>query len=127
MLRRSKNKEIIVSKVRAVQSSRFHDKANAPGICALKPSGQVVVAADMLKRLYALKDQVSGRCAVFSGIDGPALSHGDLLEGTIRFTGQCTLQHRDGQWTAKAHAGPLSCMKAVLLVNGAGVPRQEGA
>ena len=81
-------------------------------------SKAMVIALDEAKQVFAVEEEGTGFCAVFDYLSGPAISVGDIVAGDVRARTLCNFEHDAGTCVAYARTGPLSRLKAVLLVNG---------
>jgi hypothetical protein len=81
-------------------------------------SNAIVIAMDTGRQLFALEDAETGFCAVFDYLSGPSLSAGDVVAGDVCARMMCNFEHDRGTCIAHARTGPLSRLKAVVLVDG---------
>jgi hypothetical protein len=78
----------------------------------------IAIAVDAARQMFALEDAETGFCGVFVAVSGPTITPGDVLDVDIGARGTCTFDHSDGPCVARALIGPISRLKAVVLVDG---------
>jgi hypothetical protein len=78
----------------------------------------IAIAVNTMSEIFALEDEESGACAVFEHSAGPFPAPGDVVMGDVYARTLCTFEHHKGNCVAYARTGPISRLKAVLLVDG---------
>ena len=78
----------------------------------------IAIAANAVGGIFALEDSETGLCAVFEHTTGPMLEPGDVVDGDVTAMTLCTFVHDRGACIAYARTGPISRLKAVVLVDG---------
>jgi hypothetical protein len=82
-------------------------------------SKAIAIAVNAVSEIFALEDVETGFCAVFDHTSGPTLEPGDVVDGDVLARTLCSFAHDKGVCIAYARTGPISRLKAILLVDGA--------